>query len=225
MGHRISGFLLATVKWPAALTALLLLPAAAATLLRSLGRLAHAPAVGVPLALGVSAYGLVWLLAFRRARITWLATLVHELTHCLFALLTLNKVTGLRATFSRGGHMTFVGTPNWLILLAPYFFPTVTVTLLLLRPVVASGHGLMLLSLVGASIAYHGFSTWTQIHPGQNDLRQAGLTFCWLLLPTLNLLVLSLVITWIHTGPASTVDVIRDLWRSPFNPLASLARA
>lgn len=48
----------------------------------------------------------------------------HEMTHAFFALLTLHKVTGIRVEGDNsGGNMSFEGEGNWLIVIAPYFFP------------------------------------------------------------------------------------------------------
>ena len=48
----------------------------------------------------------------------------HEMTHAFFALLTLHKVKSLRVNPENdGGAMSFEGPANWLIIIAPYFFP------------------------------------------------------------------------------------------------------
>ena len=68
-------------------------------------------------------YVVVWWCFFRRSRFTLILTLEHEITHALFAIVTFHRVTGLRATAFRGGQVRFVGEGNWLITVAPYFFP------------------------------------------------------------------------------------------------------
>ena len=57
----------------------------------------------------------------------WFSTLEHELTHAIFAILSLNRVTGLNATGREGGVTHYQGYGNWVITLAPYFVPTVTI--------------------------------------------------------------------------------------------------
>jgi hypothetical protein len=77
-----------------------------------------------PFWLGLAGYLLLWWLILRRR--LWgqfLPTLLHELTHGLFALLTLHRIISLRATWSRGGEIQYTGPGNWLITIAPYFFP------------------------------------------------------------------------------------------------------
>jgi hypothetical protein len=132
---------------------------------------------------------------FRR----WAMTLEHEFTHALLAWLTLHRVTGLRASW-RGGRMSFIGQGNWLITLAPYFFPTLC---LLVPPA-----GLLLpwplsplvQAFLGAALAYHLASTFREIHREQDDLRQTGWLFCLLVLPSANLLSWAAVLAYAHGG-------------------------
>ena len=52
-------------------------------------------------------------------------TMEHEMTHSLFAMLTLHPVQHLEVFGTGGGAMTFAGKGNWLIALSPYFFPSI----------------------------------------------------------------------------------------------------
>ena len=55
---------------------------------------------------------------------TSMQIIAHELTHSFFALLTFHKVKHIRvADDNSGGSMGFEGEGNWLIIIAPYFFP------------------------------------------------------------------------------------------------------
>jgi hypothetical protein len=67
-------------------------------------------------------YGAFWWVSIRKWTISWLSTFEHEITHCLFAWLTGNKVGEIQITLRGCGHMTVLGSPNWLIDVAPYFF-------------------------------------------------------------------------------------------------------
>ena len=55
---------------------------------------------------------------------SFFAIMEHELTHMLFAVLTFHKPRGLDVNQDVGGSFSFEGKGNWLIALAPYFFPT-----------------------------------------------------------------------------------------------------
>ena len=48
----------------------------------------------------------------------------HELTHTVFALLTMHKIKSIRVNpDDSGGAMAFEGEGNWLIIIPPQFFP------------------------------------------------------------------------------------------------------
>lgn len=206
MGHQFFGLLLNVIKWPLALWTAACFPAIA---IECWGSLSAALAVAERLPyffLGLVAYGGLWWTLFRKTSMTWLSTLEHELTHCLFAWATGNRVTDFKATFQGGGHMTYRGTQNWLIQVAPYCFPTVTIGLL--AGFYGSGlalRGWMLLAL-GASVAYHLTSTWAAIHPGQTDFHDAGRVFCLLFLPGANLFLYSIVLNIVATGQLTVLD-------------------
>lgn len=200
LGHQFFGVLLKVIKWPLALWVAAFSPAIA---IEFWGSLSTAMAASERLAyffLGLVAYGGLWWAVFRKTSLTWLSTLEHEFTHCLFAWATCNRVTGFNATFRAGGHMTYRGTPNWLIPVAPYFFPTVTIGLLAGLYVSDLALRDWMLCALGASVAYHATSTWAEIHPGQTDFHDAGRIFCLLFLPGANLLIYSIVLNTVATG-------------------------
>ena len=50
--------------------------------------------------------------------------LAHELTHAFWAIVTFHKVKNINIKQDdTGGSMSFEGEGNWLIIIAPYFFP------------------------------------------------------------------------------------------------------
>lgn len=186
--HRGYAVILGLLKWPIALTFLIYLPAIFDVFLSTvINFLFSENGVFDAFLLGFLFYSLLWLILIRRSQLTFLSTLEHEITHCLFAWLTLNKVTGLRVTLKDGGHMTYEGTPNWLIQTSPYFFPTIS--FLLLIPVFWVSPPLResLLFLLGISTAYHVVSTYQETHSQQGDFRDAGFIFVLCFLPGANL--------------------------------------
>ena len=82
---------------------------------------------------------------------SWLYTLEHELTHALFAVLTLNRVTSLSAQ-QGSGHLAYEGPGNWLVSLAPYFFPAFCVLPLLALQVAGPAAQPPLLGLLGLTL-------------------------------------------------------------------------
>lgn len=198
------------LKWPVAVSALALL---APTVLAGFDLLLaclHSPQTIVPFLGGAGFYLLIWVWTIRRWRATLLSTFEHEFTHALFAILTLHRVTELRATWSRGGHVKILGIGNWLITVSPYFFPTVCFVLIpvfrLLTFVPTSAAD----AIVGAAFAYHMTSTMRETHSGQTDLKLVGYVFSTMFLPTAVLISHGTVLAFAWKG----VDGIQTFWSS-----------
>ena len=213
--HRFFYLLLTAIKWPLALLSVAYLPSMAWALwqeiLLDFSALAY-------LFLGTGAYLALWWLSIQHWRVGWLSTLEHELTHCLFAWLTGNKVGEIKVTLRDGGYMTYTGSPNWLIDVAPYFFPTLTVVLLLLAPVFPSLNVTWCQLAIGISLAYHATSTLTETHPGQTDLQKAGFVFSWMFLPSANLACLGLTLAGARDGWAGISDWFDLVYNAPWDP-------
>ncbi|MDP6946065.1 MAG: M50 family metallopeptidase [Myxococcota bacterium] len=210
----IPNLVLRVIKWPVALLALALLPS---TVL-ALGDSALADVTWPRaewLAYGAGGYLIAWWLVFRRRVAgSYFSTFEHELTHALFAWATLHRVTGLTVTWRDGGQCEYVGSGggNWLIAIAPYWFPTLVWPLLIASQWVdASDQGALDVA-IGAAIAYHLTSTIRELHPGQTDLQQTTITFAWMFLPTANLLAIGLALLVATDGAAGAADMLGDLW-------------
>lgn len=152
-----------------------------------------------PILIGIGFYIVIWKKLFKNIANGWLATFEHELTHSIFALATFHKVTGFKATASNGGYVTYsgVGGGNWLITIAPYFFPTLSALVLVVMYLSPTQSHSILLGIFGFSMAYHMHSTWHETHYEQTDLKEVGFTFAWVFLPAanvfLNIMLLSLI--------------------------------
>jgi len=217
--HRTIAYLLGAVKWPLALIAVLYLPATIDVLLVKIWQLlSPLTSTGVALVLGFLGYVAIWILLIRHSRISWLSTLEHELTHALFALLTFNRVTGLRATLRDGGHMTYHGTPNWLIQTSPYFFPTVSFALLAPIILFPSVVNLLMLIVVGASLAYHVLSTWRETHSDQTDFQESGFLFVICFLPAANFFSYAVFLETILSKKFSLLSTIQLIHQSNWSP-------
>ncbi len=190
---------LAWLKWPCGIASLLLLLPTIGACFQLIVSIAKSPSPLIPFAAGAAVYVVGWLMFIRHWRTTFLSTLEHELTHALFAWLTFHRVVGLKTTWSSGGHMQYLGRGNWLITLAPYFFPTLCTVLLLILAFVPSVKvaGDVLL---GAAFAYHVTSTMRETHPGQTDLQSTGYLFALAFLPTANLICHGVVLAYCHAG-------------------------
>lgn len=114
----------------------------------------------------------------------------HEMTHAFFALLTLHKVTGIRVEGDNsGGNMSFEGEGNWLIVIAPYFFPLFGFFYMIAFSVYThfAPSNLILNGILGFFISYHLDTVGSQIHEKQTDLPKVSYKFCAMFLPAANL--------------------------------------
>lgn len=196
--------LLAICKWPVAVLALLLLPGAAWSLYELGAAFSQRRLLSLPFLGGFAAYLVVWKLFLSRP--SWgslVSSFEHELTHAVFAWATLHPVVDFKATWRSGGHIKIRGRGNWLIAIAPYFFPTAAVAIALALIWLPPKWLIWTNGILGASVAYHLTSTWKETHRKQPDLHKTGFTFAWMFLPTANLISYGLVIAFALGGASA----------------------
>ena len=105
----------------------------------------------------------------------------HELTHAFFALLTFHKVKGIRINpDDTGGAMSFEGEGNWLIIIAPYFFPLYALFVMggISLYTMFAPTNLILNIILGFFTGFHFDMVGSQIHEKQTDLPKVGYPFC-----------------------------------------------
>ncbi len=144
-----------------------------------------------------------WIFLIRR-KDSVAATLEHEITHALFAVLTFHRVVNIEASWGNGGgSMAFKGKGNWLITIAPYFFPTLALAIVLTGVVVSafSGQQVSWLALaLGIAVGYHFLAVIFEIHKEQTDLQKVGWLFSFLFIPGANLLSYGLIFVFVDRG-------------------------
>lgn len=165
-------------KWLKFIIAVLLLPvcAGAARTLWQVARAAGgADTVWVPFLGGVVCWIVIFVLL---PKPMWLYVLGHELTHAVWTWLFGGRVKKLKVT-SKGGHVVISKT-NFVIALAPYFFPLYAVIVI---GVYALGRWLWdwpMLGfhlLVGAAYAFHVTLTFHVLQTRQTDITSQGYLF------------------------------------------------
>ena len=203
------------VKWPTALIAVVALPFSVTHLIHSpLARLSFGQYQWF--CMGAVSYFLLWLVIFRRRFMgAYLSTFEHELTHAIFAWLTLHQVTGLTVTWRHGGVCTFKGSGggNWLIYIGPYWFPTIVIPALCALLLLETSHPEEMQTLVGICVAYQHTSTWRETHLSQPDLKETGLFFAISFLPTANLMTYGSIALFTLCGPKSSWEYLRSVWQ------------
>jgi len=191
--------LIALLKWPVAIVGLLSLPALAWALFDLLTSLGSAKPL-VPVLVGALAFVAVWYAVLRRPAYARWASAEHELTHALCAWVTLHRTVGLAGTLRSGGHVRYLGRGNWLIAIAPFVLPTVSMGLSALLGALPR-HGLVYASwLLGVTLAYHFTSTWSRAHRHQGDLREVGTLFALCFVPAATLLTYGLLLAFAVGG-------------------------
>jgi hypothetical protein len=194
------------LKWAKALIALLLLPVcygAGAALWRVIRQSGGADTTWVPLLAGAACWLTIYLLL---PKPMWIYVFGHELTHALWTWLCGGQVKKFKAT-SGGGHVV-VSKTNFLISLAPYFFPVYAAAVV---GVFWAGHQFwdwshhrewFHLSL-GAAYAFHVTLTAHILKTRQTDITQHGYLFSAVIIFLGNITVLLLGIPLL----ADQVDV------------------
>jgi hypothetical protein len=167
-------------KWIKFVIAILLLPVcvgAAMALGQVLGASGRADAVCVPLLAGAACWGVVFLLLPKPMLIYVFG---HELTHALWTWLFGGQVKKMKVS-STGGQVV-VSKSNFVIVLAPYFFPLYAV---LVIAAFAVGHCIWNWTeflvwfhlAVGAAYAFHVSLTWHALQTRQTDITSQGWLF------------------------------------------------
>ena len=164
--------------------------------------------------IGMALYILSWFLIFRHHG-SWFFVIEHELTHTLFALLTFHRIHALVATDRGGGFVQYSGSGNgnWLILIAPYFFPTFSFVIIVFLHFFESQYYPILMMLLGYTLLYHLHSTIKETSRHQSDLKKVGLWFALLFLPAANLLAIIGILSAIPNDELQFTHIVEHLFQ------------
>ena len=168
------------LKWFKLLVGLLLLPVCgggAVGLGRVLRASGQADTLWVAALSGAACWLVIYLMLPKPMRIYVFG---HELTHALWTWLLGGRVTKFKAS-ADGGHVV-VSKSNFLIALAPYFFPLYAVLVVV---VFAAGqyfwnwqrYVVWFHLLLGAAYAFHVTLTWHILKSSQSDITDQGYLF------------------------------------------------
>ena len=204
-------YILGFLKWPVAILAVVALP----TLVQAFDYVSLANMRFFAFLIGAFAYLALKVLAAARSNVS-MQILAHEFTHIFFALLTFHKVVHIHLNFDEsGGAMGFKGRGNWLIVIAPYFFPLFLFFMILGITFFSNKipEGYWVNGLLGYFFAYHVESIIIQIHPGQPDFKEVGFPFCWMFLPGANIFVCSIILIFNNGGWLMVDKYLRLLYQ------------
>ena len=190
--------LIELLKWPAAVYMLFSFPA----YIQSFYSFQFMTWKYVAFALGIAMFFISRNMSEAGIR-TNIQIVAHECTHAFFALLTLHKVTHIRVEGDNsGGEMGFKGKGNWLITIAPYFFPLFCFLCMGGISLYTSfaPMNLFLNGVLGYFAGYHIDTVFSQIHEKQTDLPKVGYKFCVMFLPGANLWALGTILAFNSRG-------------------------
>ena len=214
--------LMVPTKWVKFIVALFLLPICAVlsqTFFTSFARATVAERLWAGEEFWFFSLGVVlWLIAFfGLPRPIVLYVFGHELTHALWVWLMGGRVSRFKVGRT-GGHI-LTDKNNFLIALAPYFFPLYSILVLAAYGALSlfvnlQPYGRLLYALVGVTWAFHFSFTCWMIPKNQSDLRDNGTIFSLVVIYLMNLLLLGAML--IIASPNITfasfgADLVRNI--------------
>jgi hypothetical protein len=145
-----------------------------------------------------------WFIAKRLFFSAWsyLETLEHEITHLLIGLLFLKIPVGFRVSAHEGGEVRQIGfgsTGQTWVTLAPYFFPTISLFVLIIAFLTDISQKTFL-ALLGWTTAFHLVTNWGETSFRQPDLQKAGILKTLLILPVMNLISYGSILAFVAGG-------------------------
>ncbi|HVE58030.1 MAG TPA: M50 family metallopeptidase [Pyrinomonadaceae bacterium] len=132
----------------------------------------------------------------------YLETLEHELTHLLIGLLFLKIPVGIRVSAHEGGEVRQIGrgtTGQTWVTLAPYFFPTISLFVLIFAYFIDLNPKTFL-AVLGWTAAFHLVTNWSETSFRQPDLQKAGVLKTLLILPVMNLISYGSILAFVGDG-------------------------
>ncbi len=165
--------------------------------------LRHSGGAAVTIWVGIAGGAACWVVIYLLLpKPMWVYVLGHEFTHVLWTWLFGGRVKKFKAS-SKGGHV-IVTKNNFLISLAPYFFPVYAA---LVVAVFIIGHLIWNWApyvvwfhlLLGAAYAFHVTLTWHILKTEQSDITQHGYLFSLVIIFLGNITVLMLAVPLLTT--------------------------
>ena len=196
--QKLINLLLKICKWPAAIYLTLSIPA----YIRSVDYFSFTNIPFISFAVGFFMFFIARTLADKTTTTT-MQTIAHELTHTFFAFLTFHKVKAVRVNpDDTGGNMEFQGEGNWLIIIAPYFFPLFAFFFMIgaYFYLKVAPMNFIINGIIGYLLGYHVDTVSSQIHEKQTDLPLVGYPFCFAFLPGANMNIVGSVLAFNSKG-------------------------
>lgn len=134
----------------------------------------------------------------------------HELTHALASVLQGGQADDLRVS-TKGG-MVKVSHSNFLVSLAPYFFPLYTAAAAGIWAIAAEPYKPWLAGVLGLTLAFHFALTLYSLKQHQSDIAEVGWLFAFPFILALNALISALVLRLVAPSGAGLSLFFHDAW-------------
>jgi len=160
----------------------------------------------------------------------------HELTHAFFTMLFGGKVKSFHAS-DRGGRVTITKS-NFIITLAPYFFPLYTFAALIMYWLAVIADVRMaagwLVFAAGTTYSFHLILTFFFLQTDQNDIKEHGAVFSYPLIYLFNILFAALLIwlllaenmnypKFLYSGILKAADIVSLLFDKLYGIIRAIA--
>lgn len=155
-------------------------------------------------------FGLYLLIQVFFWRPLFLYVMGHELTHALAAVLQGGEADDLRVS-TKGG-MVKVSRSNFIVNLAPYFFPLYTAIAALIWAIADERWKPGLAGILGLTLAFHFALTLYSLKQHQSDISEVGWLFALPFILGLNMLITALVLRLLAPSEASLSLFFHDAW-------------
>jgi hypothetical protein len=134
--------------------------------------------------------------------------LAHELTHALWGSLMGASISRMKISKERGS--VTLSKSNFLITLAPYFFPLYTIIVIIIYCALSlfydtSAYHLLWLGLVGFTWSFHFTFTVNALMQSQTDIKEYGYLFSYTIIYIFNVLGIAI---WIIAVTDATFELL-----------------
>tara|TARA_B110000967_G_C18702556_1_gene468604 strand:- start:135 stop:779 length:645 start_codon:yes stop_codon:yes gene_type:complete len=159
-------------------------------------------------------------------KLQYFSTFEHELTHNIWALLFFKKPRGFHVNTDGSGLFEWSGSSGLLskvfILLSPYFFPTITMFLILLSLIIKDGFISIFFLVIGISFGYHIVSTIKEMHLEQTDITENGYFTSFNTIVLMSLIMNGVVIAFINNGYNGIAEFFISAYMYGYNLVISI---
>lgn len=194
----------------------------------------NSPNLFLAFGIGGLLYALLWMFVFSKRGKFW-SVVEHEMTHALFALMFFKKVHSFTANRGTGGSVEIEGD-NFMIALAPYFFPLLTIVIMIIKPSVPNTYQWIFNLMMGFTLMFHLLHLMMEFNPSQPDVRKSGMLFSMVVVAFFNLFFVGLsiaslgsggwtdIVTYLEFGFRESTGVVLAFWDNFYEQtLAKLA--